>query len=119
MKHHDSKRKLGRRAGPRRALLKSLALSLIINGKIKTTEAKAKELRPFIEKLVTKAKIGTLAARRIVISTLLNRDQESKKLVDEIAPRFKERNGGYTRITKLAEARKGDASDMAVIEFVD
>ncbi len=101
----------------RNALLKSLALSLIIHGRIQTTEAKAKELRPFIEKLVTRAKVGDLASRRVIISRLMNRAPETKILIEEIAPKFKDVQGGYTRILKLP-ARKSDGALMALIEFV-
>ncbi|MDO8493524.1 MAG: 50S ribosomal protein L17 [bacterium] len=116
MRHHNSVRKLSRETGQRKALLRSLAESLVIHGKIKTTEAKAKELRPFIEKLVTKGKDGTLASRRILISRL-GSPEVVKKMVDEIAKKYTERKGGYTRILKLG-TRGGDASPMALIEFV-
>ena len=117
MKHHNGNRKFGRKANVRNALLKSLALSLINEERITTTEAKAKELRPFIEKLVTKAKEDTLNAKRVVVSRLMNRRPEAKKLTDTIAPRYAERAGGYTRILKLPR-RLGDGSKMALIEFV-
>lgn len=97
--------------------MKGLALSLINHGRIKTTEAKAKELRPFIEKLLTKAKSGDLASKRIVISRLMNRAPETKKLFDEIAPKFKDVAGGYTRVLKLPP-RVSDGAKMALIEFV-
>jgi len=116
MKHHAKIRKLGRTRNVRKALIRSLAEALIKNGKIKTTEAKAKELRPFIEKLVTRAKKGDLAARRILISRLIGVELV-KKMIDEIAPKFKDRNGGYTRIIKLP-MRGADASPIAIIEFV-
>ena len=116
MRHHVRNRKFGRETDQRAAFLRSLALALIERGKIKTTEARAKELRPFIEKLITKGREGTLASRRIVLSRL-GVESGAKKLCDEISPRYKDRNGGYTRITKLP-ARPGDASKMAVIEFV-
>ena len=101
----------------RNALFKSLLRSLIIHGKISTTEAKAKEIRPMIEGLVTKARIGTLASRRFVTAKLGNQEKISKKLCDEIALKYKERSGGYTRIIKLPR-RKSDGSTMAVIEFI-
>ena len=101
----------------RNALIKSLALSLVIHGRIQTTEAKAKELRPFIEKLVTRAKSGTLADRRTIVSRLMNRAPETKILVEEVAPKFKDVAGGYTRIMKLPP-RKSDGAKMALIEFV-
>lgn len=117
MRHGNNKRKFGRVRKVRNALMKSLALNLIIRGKIKTTEPKAKELRPFIEKLVTSAKKGDAATRRLVISSLANRKPEVKKLFDEIAPKYKGRSGGYTRVLKLG-SRKSDGAKMAVIEFV-
>lgn len=116
MKHHAKIRKLGRTRNVRKALIRSLAEALIENGKIKTTEAKAKELRPFIEKLITKAKNGDLASRRVVISRL-HVESVAAKLFKDVAPKFKDRNGGYTRIIKLP-TRAGDGSKMAVIEFV-
>jgi len=116
MKHHSKTRKLGRTKSVRKALIRSLAEALILNGKIKTTEAKAKELRPFIEKLITKGKKGDLAARRVAISRLIG-VQLVGKLFSEIAPKFADRNGGYTRVVKLP-ARGGDGSKMAIIEFV-
>ncbi|MEK7582214.1 MAG: 50S ribosomal protein L17 [Patescibacteria group bacterium] len=117
MRHHNTKRKFGRVTKVRSALLKSLLRSFIIHGKISTTEAKAKEIRPIIEGLVTKARTGTLASRRFITAKLGNQEKISKKLCDEIAPKYKERNGGYTRIIKLPQ-RKSDGSKMAVIEFV-
>jgi large subunit ribosomal protein L17 len=97
--------------------MKGLVLSLIAHERIETTEAKAKELRPMIEKLITKANVGTLASRRLVVSRLYNLNAEAGKLIDTIAPKYKDRTGGYTRITKLGR-RAGDASLMAVIEFI-
>ena len=117
MRHHDHNRKFGRVRKQRSALLQGLARSLVLHGRIETTEAKAKELRPFIEQLVTKAQPGTIAARRLVSSRLGGAPRATKKLMDEVAPQYKERTGGYTRITKLP-VRGGDASRMAVIEFV-
>jgi len=118
MKHHNSTRKLGRVSGQRTALLRSLAISLIKHGKIKTTEAKAKELRPYIEKMVTRGKDNDLNARRILNSRLGSGGVEAaKKLVDEISPKYKEREGGYTRVVKMTQ-RGGDGSSMAQIEFV-
>ena len=119
MRHHNSNRKFGRQAGERGALMRSLMVSLIVHEKITTTEAKAKELRPAIEKLVTKARTGTLAARRDILSRLDNNNRATKKLVETIAPKYKERAGGYTRITKLGtRSAAGDASPIAMIEFV-
>jgi large subunit ribosomal protein L17 len=117
MRHHNTKRKFGREKNQRNALMHSLALNLIIKEKIKTTEAKAKELRPFIEKLVTHAKTDTVAKRRLVASKIANRKGETKKLFEKIAPKYKDRAGGYTRILKLGP-RKSDGAEMAYIEFV-
>lgn len=117
MRHHSSKRKFGREKNVRNALMNSLALNLIVREKIKTTLPKAKELRPFIEKLVTLAKKDTLANRRLVISKLTNRAPEVKKLFKVIAPKYADRAGGYTRVLKLG-ARKSDGAEMAQIEFV-
>jgi large subunit ribosomal protein L17 len=116
MRHHSNVRKFGRENDQRVALIRSLAVALILEEKIKTTEARAKEIRPFVEKLITKAREATLASRRTVLSRL-GGETAVAKLCDEIAPKFKTREGGYTRITKLP-ARAGDASPMAVIEFV-
>lgn len=117
MRHHNSIRKFGRNKNQRNALMKGLILALIAHGRIETTEAKAKELRPVIEKLITKANVGTLASRRLVMARLYGLTAEANKLIDTIAPKYKGRAGGYTRITKLPR-RAGDASKMAVIEFV-
>ncbi|MBI3633123.1 MAG: 50S ribosomal protein L17 [Candidatus Vogelbacteria bacterium] len=116
MRHHNVNRKFGRQTDQRRSLLRSLAENLIVRGKILTTEAKAKELRPFIEKLVTKGRDGALASRRALVSRLGN-PVVVKKLVDDISKKYLERKGGYTRIVKMGQ-RKGDASEMALIEFV-
>ncbi len=117
MRHHDNKRKFGRTKNQRNALMKGLVLAMIAHGRIETTEAKAKELQPMIEKLVTKSNVGTLAARRLVISRLYNRSSEAGKLFDTIAPKYKGKSGGYTRISKLPP-RLGDGSKMAIIEFI-
>ena len=117
MRHGNNKRKFGREKGVRNALISSLALNLIVREKIKTTLPKAKELRPFIEKIVTNAKKGDLATRRLIIAKLSNRSKEVKKLFDKIAPKYIDRKGGYTRILKLG-IRKSDGAEMAQIEFV-
>lgn len=116
MNHHKSGRKFGREKNARVALVRGLLLSLIEHESIVTTEAKAKELRPRIEKLVTRAKEDTLANKRIVLSRLYNSTKATKKLFADIAKRFDGVQGGYTRIIKLGR-RQGDASKMAVIEF--
>lgn len=117
MRHGNNKRKFGRVRKVRIALINSLALNLIVRGKIKTTEPKAKELRPFIEKLITRAKNGTGATRRLIIAQLSNRRPEVKKLFEVIAPKYKDTKGGYTRVLKLG-ARKSDGAKMAIIEFI-
>ncbi len=116
MNHHSKKRKFGRKMNQRDALVRSLARSLVLHNRITTTTAKAKELRPFVEKLVTKAKRGTLADRRHVITTI-GGEEEAKMLVEVIAPKYATRPGGYLRIVKLPD-RMSDAAPMAVIEFV-
>ncbi len=115
MRHHKKKRTLGRDVGERAAHMKGLATSLILRGKIETSEAKAKEMRPYFERLVTKAKTGTLAARRFLISQV--GEKQTKKLIDKIAPQYKDRKGGYTRITKTVRRIK-DGSFRAYIELV-
>jgi len=108
-------RKLSRQKDQRKALLKNLAGQLIMREKIKTTEAKAKEVSGFIEKKITKAKKGDLFARRELAR--LFTPGAVKKIIEEIGPRYKEKNGGYTRIIKISP-RKGDGAKMAFIEFV-
>lgn len=115
MKHKKKGRKLGRKRDLRKSLLRSLVFSLVRYGKIKTTEAKAKELRPFIEKIITKGRENNLSSRRLVISKIGK--EASNKIFKDIAPKYIARKGGYTRIIKLPP-RKGDASKMAIIEFV-
>jgi large subunit ribosomal protein L17 len=117
MRHHNANRKFGRVAGQRRALLRSLAASLVRDGKMTTTEARAKELRPFVERMVTTARKGTLASRRIVLARLGGEVDSARRLASDYGPRYKERQGGYTRITKLP-SRVGDRARMAQIEFV-
>ena len=107
-------RKFSRERNQRRALLKSLAASLFLNEKIKTTEAKAKEVSGFAEKFITRAKKGDLASRRHLIGYFS--EKIAKKLIDEIGPRYKERKGGYTRIIKLGPI-KSDGARMAIIEL--
>ena len=116
MRHHSSIRKFGREKNQRRALMRSLARNLIRDLKIKTTLPKAKELRPYVEKLITKAKGDTVASRRL-INSRIHSALETKKLFDTVAPKYKDRNGGYTRIIRLPN-RDLDGSPMAIIEFV-
>ncbi|HVZ76075.1 MAG TPA: 50S ribosomal protein L17 [Candidatus Paceibacterota bacterium] len=115
MRHHNHNRKFGREKGAREALLKSLARSLVIKGKIITTEAKAKEIRPVVEKMLTRGRTDTLANRRMLISQLGDATVANKLI--KTAASYKERTGGYTRIVKMLP-RKGDGSPMALIEFV-
>ncbi|MCU0636920.1 MAG: 50S ribosomal protein L17 [Gemmatimonadaceae bacterium] len=117
MRHRNANRNLRRTSEQRLALLRNLATSLIEQGAIETTEAKAKELRPFVEKLVTKARTGTLHARRLAGRHVQKREA-ADKLFQELGPKFATRAGGYTRILKTGH-RKGDGADMARIEFVD
>ena len=117
MNHGKSHRKFNRRSDHRRSMLANLAASLIKHEQIVTTLPKAKELRPIVEKLVTLGKKGGLAMRRQAISEMRDLDQ-TRKLFDVLATRYKDRHGGYTRIIK-AGFRYGDNAPMAVIEFVD
>lgn len=118
MNHHQTNRKFGRNANQRRALMRSLAISLIQHESITTTEARAKELRPYIEKMITRAATDSVAVRRTISSRLGGgQDDAVRKLVDDIAKRYQDRPGGYTRVVKLPQ-RQGDASPMAVIQFV-
>lgn len=107
----------GRPSDQRKALMRSLARSLVLEERISTTEAKAKALRPFVERLVTYAKKGTLASRRLTKSTLGD-DEAVKKLFESIGPRYSERAGGYTRIVKRTTRGMNDARKLAYIAFV-
>ncbi|EAX47602.1 ribosomal protein L17 [Thermosinus carboxydivorans Nor1] len=109
-------RKLGRDTSARRALLRSILTSFFAHGRIETTEAKAKEISGLADELITLAKRGDLHARRQVLAFLLDEDVV-KKLFDTIAPKYADRQGGYTRVLKLGP-RKGDAAPMAIIELV-
>lgn len=117
MRHGAAHRKLGRTVSHRQAMFANMAASLIKHEQITTTLPKAKELRPFVEKLVTLAKRGDLHARRQAISAVRDVPQVGK-LFETLGPRYAERNGGYIRIMK-AGFRRGDNAPMAVIEFVD
>lgn len=116
-RHGYKGRKFGRQRDQRRALLKGLATSLIEHGNIETTLEKAKDLRPMVEKLITKAKDGSLAKRREIIATLATKEA-AHKLVDDIAPKLSQRNSGYLRI-KRTTLRRGDLAQLATISFVD
>ena len=117
MRHKVSKRKLNRTSSHRKALLANMAVALIKHEQIKTTLPKAKELAPYVEKLITLGKKGDLTARRRLYSIIPEKNWGSK-VFDILAERYKERNGGYTRIMK-AGFRYGDSAPMAVIELVD
>jgi len=116
MRHHSNVRKFGREKNQRVALMSSLARNLIRDMRIQTTTAKAKELRPYVEKLVTKAKVVSVANRRLINAKIHGVD-ETKKLFEEIAPKYKTRAGGYIRIVRLPN-RDLDNSPMSLIEFV-
>ena len=117
MRHRKKGRKLSRTPSHRKATLRNLASSLFRHGRIETTTAKAKELRPFAERLITLARRGDVHARRLAARKIQDR-QVLGALFDDIAPRYMERPGGYTRILKLGN-RKGDAAEMSLIELVD
>ena len=117
MRHKIKGRKLNRSSAHRKALFKNLAAALIEHEQITTTLPKAKDLRPIIEKMITIGKKGTLHARRQLISKL-PKSADFKKIMSELPERYKERNGGYTRIIKKG-FRYGDSAPMAIIEFVD
>ena len=117
MRHKMGGRKLQRKSGHRAALLRNLAAALIKHEQITTTVAKAKELRPYVEKLVTLAKHGGLSNRRLAHARILDEAQE-RKLFDVLAERYAGRDGGYTRIIK-AGIRASDAAPIAIIELVD
>ena len=117
MRHHRAGKKLGRDSAHRKALYANLAGSLIEHGRIKTTEAKAKAVKPFAEQMITLGKRGDLHARRLALAELRSQDVVHV-LFAEVAPRFVDRPGGYTRIVKLGP-RQGDAADMVYLELVD
>ena len=117
MKHGIKGRKLGRNSAHRKALFRNLSIALLEHGMIKTTLPKAKDLRPYVEKIMTIAKKDTLANRRLAISILGNQ-KIIDKLFKEIGPKISERNGGYTRIMKYG-FRVGDKAPMAIVEIID
>jgi len=116
MRHNRVGRKFGRLAGPRKAFLRALVTSLIVDEKMTTTVARAKEVRPLVERLVTRGRENTLVARRYLGRHLLT-EIAVLKVLNDYGPRYKDHKGGYTRITKMV-SRKGDGADMARIEFV-
>jgi large subunit ribosomal protein L17 len=116
MRHRNKTKTLGRKRAPRKAMMKNLAESLILHGSIRTTSAKAKQLRTVVEPMITKAKKGDIATRRLLISRLFT-NKAVNKLLNDLGPKYKERKGGYTRITKLGP-RANDAAEMVKIELV-
>ena len=109
-------RKLGRPSDHRRAMMRAMVTFLLEKGKIETTVTRAKEVRSMTEKMITMAKTNSLHSKRQVLA-FVTKEDVVKKLFDEVAPKYKERNGGYTRITRLGP-RRGDAAEMAIIELV-
>ena len=118
MRHNKHKNKLGMDPAHRKALIRNLSISLIEHGKIKSTNSRCKALRGHIERLITIAKVDTIANRRLVFSRINNR-AAVKKLFTDVAPKFKGRPGGYTRINKLADGRVGDNAKVSYISFVE
>ena len=118
MRHGKISTRLGVKSAHRTAMLRNLARSLVEHGRIKTTIARAKVLRPFVEKLVSRLKEPSVANMRLAVARLNDRDTVLK-IASDIAPKFKDRNGGYLRIMRLAKPRAGDCADMALIEWVD
>lgn len=116
MRHHNRVKKFGRERNQRAALMRSLAASLLKRGRIRTTEAKAKALRPFVERIITRARSGTAASRRLVRKRLGN-DLSLNRLYKKIVPTYASRNGGYTRVVKVGR-RQSDGAYMAIIELV-
>jgi len=117
MRHRKSGRKFGRSQSHRKAMFRTMASSLILNGRIETTVEKAKEVRPVVEKLITLGRDDNLAARRRAAAFLRGKEPV-RHLFEEVAPRFADRPGGYTRILPTRH-RPGDAARMAILEFVD
>ena len=117
MAHRIDGRKLSRKMGPRLALFKNLTVSVLRYERVKTTEAKAKEIQGRVERAITIAKRGDLAARRTIVSEFPNEPLVVTKLFDEIAPKYADRTSGYTRIVKIGQ-RSGDAAEMVQIELV-
>ena len=116
MRHQKKGRSIGRKTGPRKALLRGLATDFVIHGKIKTTEAKAKELRPVVEKNITTSKTDTLHTSRQLLKYFYAENRVNK-LIKELGPKYKSRSGGYTRIIKVG-TRNGDQAKMAILELV-
>lgn len=118
MRHKVKKKRFDRTKEQRLALYRSLARALIMEERIETSLQRAKAVRPFVEKLISLGKRGDLHARRLALRLLPDR-KVVKRLFEEVAPRFEGRNGGYTRIIKLPERRKGDGCELAILELVE
>jgi large subunit ribosomal protein L17 len=118
MRHKNYKYKLGTSPAHRKSLLRNLSLSMLKHGKIKTTLTKCKALRPFLEKMVTRARVDSVHNRREIYSILGEREIV-KKLFTEVAPKFVQRPGGYTRIVKVADGRVGDGAKLGYLMFVE
>jgi large subunit ribosomal protein L17 len=116
MRHRNKNKILDRKKSPRELMLRNLASSIILYEKVKTTQAKAKAVRPLLERMITSAKAKDLTARRGLIKVLLQKNS-IKKTMEVLADRYKDRSGGYTRIVKLG-TRKGDGAEMVQIELV-
>ncbi len=120
MRHSNVNRKFGRERNARQALMRSLAIALIDKEHIQTTEAKAKEIRPYIERLVTRARDNSIATRRGLVSVLGSGGEDaSRKLIEELAPRYADRPGGYLRVVKTHDRIGSDGAAMAIVEFVN
>ena len=117
MRHLKKGKKFNRKTGERRTFLRNLVLNFVRNGKIETTESRAKAIRPVVERLVTHAKKQTLAARRLILSRVHNKEV-AEKLLGDLGQRYAGRSGGYTRIVKLGKSRKRDGARLARIELV-
>lgn len=118
MRHQNRKYRIGTTPSHRKSLMRNLAIEVIEHKKIKTTQVKCRAIRPYVEKLITLAKNDTVANRRLAFKRLNNKGAV-KELFEVVAPKFKERAGGYTRVLKLADARVGDNSKMGLIALVD
>jgi large subunit ribosomal protein L17 len=116
MRHRNTNKILDREKGPRELMLRNLASSILIYEKVKTTKAKAQAVKPLVERMITAAKVGDLNARRGLIKVLLQKNA-IKKSMEVLGGRYKDRQGGYTRVTKLG-VRKGDGAEMVQIELV-
>lgn len=118
MRHGNYKFRIGTGPAHRKSLVRNLAAELIDHGKIKTTHAKCKAAQGYVEKLVTLAKVDSVANRRLALKKLNNKKAVTT-LFTTVAPKFKERKGGYTRVLKMADARHGDSAPMSIIAFVE